>query len=91
MDREDLTKLYQFIITVVNVVKIVLYANSNPGYIAMLFAFSDRQIILLFIFGISTLYILNGILDYLKKKNPGIYWSIRLISEVRGFSLYNYL
>ena len=91
MDREDLTKLYQFIITVVNVVKIVLYANSNPGYIAMLFAFSDRQIILLFIFGISTLYILNGILDYLKKKNPGIYWSIRFISEVRGFSLFNNL
>ena len=91
MDREDLTKLYQFIITTVNVVKIALYASANPGYIAMLFALSERQIILLFIFGISTLYILSGISDYLKEKNPGIYWSIRLMSEVRGFSLFNYL
>ena len=31
MDREDLTKMYQFIITTVNVVKIALYASATPG------------------------------------------------------------
>ena len=91
MDKEDLTKLYQFIIIVVNVVKITLYTSANPGCMDVLFVLSDRQIILLFIFGISTLYILSGISDYLKEKNPGIYWSIRLVSEVLGFTLLNYL
>lgn len=91
MNIEDIAKLYQLIITAMNVVKIALYASVNLGYMDMLFALPDRQIILLLILGGGMLYLLNYILEYLKEKNPGIYWSIRLMSEVRGFSLFNYL
>lgn len=86
MDREDLTRLYQFIITVVNVVEIAFYVSVNPGYIEMLFDLPDRLIILLFILGSGILYFLNNLSGYLKKRNPGVYWSIRLILDVFGLN-----
>lgn len=91
MDIQNLTKLYQFIITAVNVVEIALYVSVNPEYVEMLFALSDRQMILLLIFGWGLLCISNYILDDFKMKNPDIYWSIRLMSEILGLSLLNYL
>lgn len=91
MDAEYLTKLFQFIVKVANILEIAFYVSVNPGYVEMLFALSDRQMILLFIFGGGLLYLVNYILDDFKMKNPGIYWSIRLMSEILGFPLLNYL
>lgn len=91
MDAEDLTKLFQFIVKVSNILEIAFYVSVNPGYVEMLFALSDRQMILLFIFVWGMLCIVNYILDDFKMKNPGIYWSIRLMSEILGFPLLNYL
>ena len=56
----------------------------------MLFDLPDRLIILLFILGSGILYFLNDLSGFLKKRNPGIYWPIRLMSEILGFPLLNY-